>query len=339
MNAKTLRLGKSPLAVCLLTAQLLTFSTNVFAAKSSGGGVIGGGGGDASEARVNEIRADILNWINIDGAVNLDFKNSITYEDYRSRMTDILRPQEVVIGFVEKDHPTNNELQVSVKGVPKTCRGFISKIDYKAHILCNIDRFKNTSDQEQYRLIHHEYAGLAGVEYNKGAASDYQISSQITDFLETSVVLKLAVKKNPKLDLNKVREAMKAQMVIARKTYRNFICDTGGIAPSFKYVLDDKRTYIDIGKQLDLMTSVIEVPSYHGLDSSKDSIIFSYVTADPDKVKVVLIFNFKNSNLVDIEVQELDRIMVNVGRPAEPRFEESYDSSNTGTHAANCEYR
>jgi len=43
-------------------------------------------------------------------------------------------------------------------------------------------------------LIHHEYAGLAGIEKNDGAASDYEISDQLTDFLEKTSVLRLAVK-------------------------------------------------------------------------------------------------------------------------------------------------
>ena len=71
------------------------------------------------------------------------------------------------------------ELLVSVDGQPKTCRGFVSDQDHLHHILCNIDRFSATSPAEQYRLIHHEFAGLAGVEQNNGAASDYRISTQI----------------------------------------------------------------------------------------------------------------------------------------------------------------
>ena len=70
-----------------------------------------------------------------------------------------------------------------------------SSIDSKAHILCNILRFKSTSESEQYKLIHHEYAGLAGVENNEGAASDYSLSTQITEYLTLQTVLKLGLKK------------------------------------------------------------------------------------------------------------------------------------------------
>jgi hypothetical protein len=157
-----------------------------------------GGGGDASEERVNEIRKDILQWIKKGGSKSLNLPARVTYAEYVSKMTDILADGKVVIGFVEKDHETDEELQVSVKGTPKTCRSFISKKDFLPHILCNIKRFEDTSDHRQYMLIHHEYAGLSGVEENIGAASDYDISTYITDYLTYQTVLRLAVKDEKK---------------------------------------------------------------------------------------------------------------------------------------------
>lgn len=150
-----------------------------------------GGGGDASEIRVNEIRSDILNWINNDGAKGLALPSELSYSEYLEKMTEILQAKKVVVEF------TVNE--VKVKETSKTCRGFISNNDSKPHILCNISRFQNTSESEQYKLIHHEYAGLVNVENNDGAASDYVVSSQITEFLTKQTVLKLAVKKNSTL--------------------------------------------------------------------------------------------------------------------------------------------
>lgn len=180
---------------CLLTSQLLISST-VFA--RSGGGAIAGGGGDATEERVNEIRSDLLKWINDDGAKDLSLPETLSYGEYVAKMTHILEPQRVVIGFIEKDDDSNVELQVSVNGMPKTCRSFLSIVDSRPHILCSISRFKNTSDSEQYKLIHHEYAGLMNIENNDEAASDYKISSQITDYLTLQTVLRLAVKTKPR---------------------------------------------------------------------------------------------------------------------------------------------
>lgn len=184
-------LSKKLVYACLMSAQLLTYST---AFAKSGGGAIAGGGGDATEERVNEIRADLLKWIKNDGAKDLTLPSTLSYGEYVSKMKDILQAQKVVIGFVEKDDATNEELQVNVNGMPKTCRGFISKEDSRFHILCNITRFINTPESAQYRLIHHEYAGLVNVENNDEAASDYAISSQITDYLSMQTVLRLAVK-------------------------------------------------------------------------------------------------------------------------------------------------
>ena len=53
---------------------------------------------------------------------------------------------------------------------------------------------KSTSESKQYKLIHHEFAGLASIENNEGAASDYAISAQITDYLTQQTVLRLAIK-------------------------------------------------------------------------------------------------------------------------------------------------
>jgi hypothetical protein len=153
----------------------------------------GGGGGDGLEIRVDEIRSDILDWIGKGGAKGLNLKSPLSLEVYESKMKEILEPKKVVVGFVERDDETDDELKVSVDGAPKTCRGFYSRIDARPHILCNISRFENTSESVQYKLIHHEYAGLVGLEKNEGAASDYEISSQISKFLTMQLILKLAV--------------------------------------------------------------------------------------------------------------------------------------------------
>jgi hypothetical protein len=152
-----------------------------------------------SEARFNEIRSDLALWIKQGGAQSLELK-TLGNDEYVSKMSDILREKKVIISFIDKDDVSNDELKVSIDGTPKTCRGFISATDSKAHILCNLERFRNTDEASQYRLVHHEYAGLAGVERNDGASSDYSVSSQITSYLSRQTVLKLAVKKGEALE-------------------------------------------------------------------------------------------------------------------------------------------
>lgn len=188
---------------CLLGMLVMAFSYSTVGLSRTIGGD-SGGGGDATEMTVDAIRSDLLNWIRNAGARGLKLPDDISYDDYVLKMTDILQPKKVVIGFIDKDDESNDELKVNVDGIPKTCRGFISVLDLKPHILCNISRFKNTLEFEQYRLIHHEYAGLVNMEKNENAASDYSISSQITDFLTEQTVYKLSIKKRPKPPVQKM---------------------------------------------------------------------------------------------------------------------------------------
>jgi hypothetical protein len=161
-----------------------------------------GGGGDALETRVNEIRSDLLNWIEKGGAKELELPADISYGEYYDKMTDILVNKKVALSFTPDP--------VKVNGVEKTCRGFFvitktlfSEKKSDPQILCNITRFKDTIESKQYPLIHHEYAGLVNIEKNEGSASDYEISKQLTDFLEDKIVKKLAVKKKPEAKIEK----------------------------------------------------------------------------------------------------------------------------------------
>ncbi len=171
--------------ILTFTFTVLVFSSTPLLAKMGSESI--GGGGDSSEARVNEIRSDILNWIKSEGAKGLELSNIITYDEYVSKMTIILQPQKVTISFTDD--------KVIYDTAEKTCKGFIEEESSEKHILCNISRFTKTSDSDQYKLIHHEYAGLAGIEKNEGAASDYDLSSQITEFLTYETVLRLNIKK------------------------------------------------------------------------------------------------------------------------------------------------
>ncbi len=182
----------------IVAATLVAIQHNAIARQEGGGSTGVGGGGDASERRVDEIRADIMKWIGEGGARGLSLPPEIKYETYLFEMEKVLAPHAVIVSFVstaQESRTRNPELQVIVNGQPKTCRGFQSKKDRSLHVLCNIERFAGTSEAEQYRLIHHEYAGLAGLERNIGASSDYVISNQLTDYLVPETVLRLSVNK------------------------------------------------------------------------------------------------------------------------------------------------
>ncbi|MGK5085829.1 hypothetical protein WDW37_21275 [Bdellovibrionota bacterium FG-1] len=186
--------SKKSMTLGLLTGLTLTLAALPAFAKE---GTNTGGGGDASEKRVDEIRGDILKWISEGGATGLRFPAPIPYHFYQSSMSARLEPHAVVVGFVTTEQEKNSsdpELNVIVNGQPKTCRGFISNRDHLQHILCNTERFAAISEADQYSLVHHEYAGLSGVEQNIGASSDYVISNQITAYLTQQTVLKLSIK-------------------------------------------------------------------------------------------------------------------------------------------------
>ena len=169
----------------MMTGVLFIGLTNLSHAVITGGD--SGGGGDASEARVDEIRNDILKWINNGGPTNLELPQDLELETYIKEMTKVLAPKYVIVGFIQEE--------VLVGNSKKTCKGYVDQETKRKHILCNIPRFQNTSESEQYRLIHHEYAGLVNVEKNSGESSDYIISNQLTDFLVEQTVLRLAIKK------------------------------------------------------------------------------------------------------------------------------------------------
>jgi hypothetical protein len=84
---------------------------------------------------------------------------------------------------------------IVVGGAEKTCKNWMDGKGV-SQILCNYDRFMKTADSDQYVLIHHEYAGLAGFEPSNGSDSEYEISNQISGYLVDEVVKKLAVNPN-----------------------------------------------------------------------------------------------------------------------------------------------
>ncbi len=140
-------------------------------------------GGDTQEKRFNQIADDLKDWISQGGAEGLKLAASIDRALYETKMMEALLSYTVSFTLDT----------INVNGVEKDCENIpATKI-----IRCNIDRFKNSSEAEQYTIVHHELAGIAGLENNEGKArSNYSISDQITSSLEKVTVLKLVVKKN-----------------------------------------------------------------------------------------------------------------------------------------------
>lgn len=202
-----------------IVLSLLMLSSPAFSIE--GDGTHTGGGGDYTESVIFEIRATIREWIKKGGSRKLELPNKMTVREYNRKMLAVLKPHAVVVSVVTAEEERNTsdpELKVIVDGEPKSCRGFISEIDKRRHILCNSDRFPE-DPTEQYRQIHHEFAGLAGVEHNQGASSDYSISNKVKEYVEPETVWGIGFKKRKHFGKN-LSNSLDGTWVLAGYEYK-----------------------------------------------------------------------------------------------------------------------
>ncbi len=165
--------------VFLLGAAALAISASTsFAAEKEGNG------GDMCEDRIKIIRDDIVSWIKNGGSAGLNLFEGVSADQYMTRMQAALATAQV--------RCTSDT--ITIGNAEKTCKNFLDSIGVP-QILCNRNQFlKETSDSDQYVLVHHEYAGLSGIETPNGTDSNYRISNQISAYLVEAVVKKLAVR-------------------------------------------------------------------------------------------------------------------------------------------------
>lgn len=154
-------------------------------AKEGGAGVHGGG--DICEDRIQQIRDDLKSWIDQGGAQSLALPQSIPADRYAELMLNQLKSARVkCVSAGDTGYP------VTIGNTPKVCKFSIDQTG--SQITCDYVKFLATGESDQYVLIHHEYAGLAGVELPDQNVSRYEISNQISAHLEEQIVKKLAVK-------------------------------------------------------------------------------------------------------------------------------------------------
>ncbi|WP_413287936.1 hypothetical protein [Bdellovibrio sp. HCB337] len=162
----------------------LLFATAPHAqASDGGGGYDHGNGGDMCEYRFKTVQDDLTAWIAKGGSAYLQLPPEISHEKYNIYMLDKI--QAAKVSCIDE--------KVFVGNAEKTCKNFV-EANGTSRILCNRDRFMTTPESDQYVLVHHEYAGLAGFEVNTGETSHYEISNQISGYLESQIVKKLVVK-------------------------------------------------------------------------------------------------------------------------------------------------
>lgn len=139
-------------------------------------------GGDTCEERFRNIGEDFISWIDKGGAAGLKLPAGLTLEAYGRGMRASFASTKV----------SCQEGPVVVSGAEKTCRNFVGGAGIP-EIVCNFKRFSETSPADQYLLVHHEHAGVAGFEQNDGSASNYEISNQLARYLVAQRELRLSL--------------------------------------------------------------------------------------------------------------------------------------------------
>jgi hypothetical protein len=151
-------------------------------------GVKEAGGGDPCEDQIKIIRDDLAGWIQKGGFKELTLPKEISFDQYSQKMLNQIAKAKVrCVGEGDKDFP------VEVYGTPKVCKFEVDSAKH-AKITCNRSEFLDIDESNQYVLIHHEYAGLAGLELPVKDDSQYTLSNQISSFLENKIVKRLAVR-------------------------------------------------------------------------------------------------------------------------------------------------
>ena len=198
-----LALQKFCIKAFTLAVVIMTVSVNSYAGGDHSGG------GDICEARIKIIRDDIKNWIVKGGHKELSLPSELSADEYSDRMLKQIASTKVIrcVSSGDAQYP------VAINNSPKTCR-FDMKLQ-QSQITCDSEKFNKTTDTDQYVLIHHEFAGLAGIELPDQEDSKYEISNQISDYLVDVVIKKLAVKNSannpgiPKLTCKEIASSLR----------------------------------------------------------------------------------------------------------------------------------
>lgn len=280
----------------ILSASMLSFS-----------GQDRGGGDIACEGRIKLIKEDLINWIKQGGYKNLDLKSRGSSKQYADRMLQEIH--KTSIECVGKGDPG---FPVLVYGVAKTCA--IDMNTNQNHMTCDFSKVSNYSDEALYKQIHHEYATAAGFEKPSAGDSDYEISNQLTNYLEQQLVPKLVVKQNsPNLpNLDRVREAMKFELSRSEvSTYGCAVEGEGTVLNPFYYV-----------GELDKMTNVRK--SYIGDGKyAYFEYVFSYV--DKNDIKYEERITTKDNRVLDsVQLTILRKQKVNLGTVEDPEIKIDY---------------
>lgn len=155
------------------------------ATQSAKGGVATGGG-DLCEDRIKSIRDDLKSWLLKGGAKTLQLPAGFSAGQYTDDMLEQIYAAKIrCVMNGDAGYP------VTVDGIAKVCR--FDRSSSSSLITCDLKKFQAMSEESQYGLVHHEFAGLADIERPNGSDSNYSVSNQISQSLESIVVKRLAI--------------------------------------------------------------------------------------------------------------------------------------------------
>ena len=262
-------------------------------ANSGPGGFDHGNGGDMCENRIRSVRDELSQWLTNGGAAGLRLPANVTHEDYRRTMLNAMSTAKVSCGNVS----------LFVGRAEKTCKNFTDRRG-ALRIQCNSERFMANSRSNQFILVHHEYAGLAGFEVNNGEVSNYDISNQIIRGLigvrlnQVSATLRFLAKvaKLPGVDN------------FDRATRSNALCMYIGRMSDSEMTSDLYREFVLLGN--------VEAASKlrHNLMSLMNYCIGNHVVDDPRPI------SFEDVEALSARISEIQQQISDIEKQLERRF-------------------
>lgn len=187
-----------------------------------------GNGGDICENKMITIANDIQQWLLKDEFKGIKLPKNLSEETYKSEM----------LKAVEGSLLSCTTDKILVGQAEKTCKNYVDASG-TSRVKCNFDRFLKTEDREKYKLIHHEFAGVAKFESNNGKEeSKYFISNQISDFLSQEISWKLSIKQ-------------------AAENTQSYSCTSTTDKKKSLYISVGENIYVDYWGDKDLVTALI----------------------------------------------------------------------------------
>jgi hypothetical protein len=180
-------------------ALFLLTSVSLSPAFAQRGGTSSGGGDIQCDAQIKVLASNLSDWINNNGAEigKLDLSSSLnsstgqpySYSEYKAKMIGLLSLPLNVSCVKQGD----SGYPVSVDDSAKICATSVDSSG--VHMICDRALFLALNPDQQIEQNHHEFAiNVPGLEPDTGPISTYEISNQLSSYIETVTERRLVVK-------------------------------------------------------------------------------------------------------------------------------------------------